>query len=151
MTKEEEKRRRKKGKRSTGVLLIIALFLLVAGLVRGCSQFFGKDGGEGEGSSSGSASTVSTASSVSTAESTEAVDADAQTSGEEVTYFDVSVSEDGYIHDSHQYTLDEIIEEMKALEGGFVVRIYDENAAQNLYSELTDRLKSEGIEYISAE
>ena len=142
MTKEEK--RRKKGKRSTGGLLIIVLLLGVAWLLRGCDQFFGK-GGEGEGSSSGSASTASVA------ESTEAVDADAQTSGEEVTYFDVSVSEDGYIHDSHQYTLDEVIEEMKALEGGFVVRIYDENAAQNLYSELTDRLKSEGIEYISAE
>lgn len=149
MTKEEEKRR-KKGKRSTGGLLIIALLLGVAWLVRGCDQFFGI-GGEGEGSSSGSTSTASSVSTASTAESTQAVDADAQTSGEEATYFDVSVSEDGYIHDSHQYTLDEVIEEMKALEGGFVVRIYDENAAQNLYSELTDRLKSEGIEYISAE
>lgn len=64
------------------------------------------------------------------------------------SYYEVTVSEDRYITENGELTLDEVISEVGVLGEDYIVRIIDNNASLKAYNELTDRLADISVPYM---
>lgn len=135
-----------KGKVKIGPIIIIILIIVAVLVVLYFMKGFGLGG---TGSGSGENSTASSADvSSSVEESTESSEPDT----EELTYINVTVSENEYIYQNKKISLDALVEQLiKDATDGVKVQITDENASKRAYDDLVAALDKNEIAYIKAE
>lgn len=135
-------KRSKKGISFVGIivilLLIAAIALLIFFLLKG-GIGFGKGNGKGD---SKSISSVSEA--VKDEDTTEITT-------EKIEYISVTVSGNDYIYQNKNISLDELVKDIDKFGGDLPVKITDDNASKNSYSELVDAFKEHSIKYIESD
>lgn len=141
-------------KKFLGILLVIAIIGLIIFLLL---HFKGIGWGVGNGRSN----TGSESSSVSNDKNTssdnvqsseiESTTEPIETTVEEVIYVAVTVQGRGYLYQNSGIELDDLIDELKKIEGNFIIRITDENASKKAFDDLTSALDEYHIPYEEVE
>ncbi|MBQ5990713.1 MAG: hypothetical protein IJL67_14625 [Oscillospiraceae bacterium] len=120
--------------------------LAVVGLFKGCGasfSLFSNGSGTNSDASSSSESQESsevTQEAITDSETTEITE-------EAVTIIEVTVSGSEYIYENSTIGLDDLINELKEINGKFIVEIKDDNSSKKAYDALKAKLESNNISY----
>lgn len=145
---KKEKKEKKKGGRSLAgpAALVLLLALLGAGLGFGPGGFAGKEDGS-EVSKNQTVPDTTTNAETTPPQQTTPGDTTSAQSGEEKLSVAVSVVESSYFYQNQKVTLEDLLAQLKKLEGAYIVEITDDNASLNAYNSLIDALKENSILY----
>lgn len=128
-----------------GTIIIVALVLTLILSLGSCGAGFGFGTGNGKGDSSGGR-TMNTDAQMEDddpkAESTDNAVADSET-----IIVKVSVVESDYFYQNTKFTLENLIEELKSIEGDFVVEVTDANSSLKAYNKIIKSLEENFIDY----
>ena len=125
------------------ILAIIAAIII---FFKGCGASFGffpnssKPNSDSNSSSEGQESAEVTREVITDSDVTE-------TSEENVTIIEVTVSGNEYIYENSTIGLDDLINELKDIDGKIVVEIKDDNSSKKAYDALKVKLDSDNISY----
>ncbi|MBQ2823427.1 MAG: hypothetical protein IJF18_02500 [Oscillospiraceae bacterium] len=132
---------KKKKSRGFGFLIVLIIIaVIVAALLLLSKGGFGFGGG-----SSGDGDSVQVNATVS---ETAAETATEEAVTEEITYIEITISENTYIYQNRQAELDELIAELTSSADNAPVKITDDNASQDAYSKLIGALEENNISFI---
>lgn len=124
------------------IAIIIAVVAVVAVVIVGfATNGFGLGGGKGDGEGEGN---VSQPQSQQETEVPEPV-------VEEVTFLNVTVSENEYLYQNSRLQLDELMDRLVVDAVETKVKITDENASKRAYNNLINALEEKNISYIKAD
>ena len=129
-----------------GGFLLAIIFAIIA-FFKGCGASFGlftngsnSDSGSSSGSYSQENNSEVTQEAITDAETTEITE-------EAVTIIEVTVSGSEYIYENSTIGLDDLINELKEINGKFIVEIKDDNSSKKAYDALKAKLESNNISY----
>ena len=117
-------------------IAIIAIILLLLGF-----GGLGFGGGKGDGEGDGSVMADATVETTTLPEET-------TIATNEIIYTEVTISENSYIYQNREISLDDLIAELVSTEEKTPVKITDDNASQKAYTQLINALKENNIRYI---
>ena len=145
---KKEKKDKKKGGRSLAgpAALVLLLALLGAGLGFGPGGFTGKEDGSEVSKNQTVPGTTANAETTPPQQTTPGDTTSAQ-GGEEKLSVAVSVVESSYFYQNQKIELEELLAQLKKLEGEYIVEITDDNASLNAYNKLVETLKENNILY----
>lgn len=142
-------------KKVLAILVAVAVVAIIIFLLIHFKGFgFGKGNGNGQSNNGSEGSSVSDEIQSSDDEQSseiETVPETIETTVEEVVYVAVTVQGKGYLYQNAGIELDALMDELKKIEGDFVVRITDENASKKAFDNLTSALEKEHITFEEAE
>lgn len=142
MAKNNNSAQQEDGKKKSGRLLgklcgLIIILIIIAAILALLGHFgLGFDFGDGKGNGDGEVK-----------KSVESV-ADVETTApdDDIDYLELTVSGSSYIYRNSEYTLDDLIAELRT-EEDIKVRIRDDNASKSAYDQLVEALSYNGITY----
>lgn len=143
-------------KKVFAILVVVAIAAIIIFILIHFKGFgFGKGNGSGQSNSGSEGSSVSdefqSSSENEPSSKVETVPEAIETTVEEVVYVSVTVQGRGYLYQNAGIELNALMDDLKKIEGNFVVRITDENASKKAFDDLTSALDKEHISYEEVE
>ena len=120
-------------KKILGILLLAIVIVIIVVLLR-----LHSGSGSGNGDQNNSTETNS-------------IVEETELSTEEIVYLEITISENTYVYQNRQMSLDDLVETLKNNNSGLTVKITDQNASHKAYTDLIKALDDNDIAYIEGE